>query len=334
VNAYVSGAAAISPTGFEWRGIATTIAKRAQDSAEARNLEVPEIPKAIDAGDHRAHKLMSRGARLAAVAMKRAIADAGWTAAACETAGAFLGVGASGGSMVELNAMLGASIENHTFSLERMAHAGLAACNPLFAFQLMNNFTLCHGSILAGLGGPNGALYSRGNGTLVALFEAMHAIESGDCERALAGGADSALHPVTQAELVRDGIRDLEAAEGAALLALTNTRDAAIAEVHNVAFGTAGEVESFVATVLQQSEADHVVIAPCNKSAREALRGSLRHLPLLDVTRALGESLAATPALAWVTALDLVASGQAQRVLALHIGVDGIAGSASFRRPL
>jgi hypothetical protein len=327
VKVYVSGAAAVSPVGFEWRGIAAKIADRAVVGITVRSFEVPEIPKAVDAGDHRAHKLMSRGARLAAIAMKRAVADAGWTTTACETVGAFLGVGASGGDMNELNAMLAASIEDHKFSLARMAQRGLAACNPLFAFQLMNNFTLCHGSILSGLGGPNGALYSRGNGTLMALFEAMHAIESGDCDRALAGGADCALHPVTHAELMRDGFRDLEASEGAALLALSNTRASAVAEVGGIWFGTAGSSPA------PPRDVDYVVIAPCSDAARDTLHKSTPKAPVLDVTLGLGESLAATPALAWVTALDLLATGQARTVLAMHIGVDGIAGSVVFARP-
>ena len=51
---------------------------------------------------------------------------------------------------------------------------------------------------------PNAALFSRGVGTVLALAEAHHAVASGECELALGGGADSALHPVTWAELRRD----------------------------------------------------------------------------------------------------------------------------------
>src|SRR5258706_3792825 len=118
--------------------------------------------------------------------------------------------------------MLAESLDSGSFSLARFGRQGLAACNPLFAFQLMNNFTLCHGAILAGLGGPNGALFSRGAGTFESLGAALDSLESAACDRALAGGADSAHHPVTRAELQREGLLDPRsgASEGSALLAL------------------------------------------------------------------------------------------------------------------
>ena len=100
-------------------------------------------------------------------------------------------------------ALLDESIEGGAFSLARFGEHGLGACNPLLAFQLMNNFTMCHGAILEGVGGPNGALFSRGAGTTAALIQAVHAIRQEDCDHAVAGGADSATHPVTRAELAR-----------------------------------------------------------------------------------------------------------------------------------
>src|SRR5262249_11982200 len=118
--------------------------------------------------------------------------------------------------------LLDASIVDGTFSLARFGDRGLAACNPLLAFQLMNNFTMCHGAIFEGLGGPNGAVFSRGAGTIAAIAEAVYAVRSGDCDRAIAGGADAPTHPVTLAELARDGFvsRGLVAADAAALVAL------------------------------------------------------------------------------------------------------------------
>jgi hypothetical protein len=101
-------------------------------------------------------------------------------------------------------------------SLARLGADGLLASNPLDTFRVLNNFTMCHGAILEGTTGPNGAFFSRGTGTVHALAEAVHAIESGDCERALAGGSDTALHPATWAELARDGFTDLVPSAGAA----------------------------------------------------------------------------------------------------------------------
>jgi len=216
----IAGASAISRYGATWRGLARALSDGG--SFPGVPAETPLAnPKARNA-----RKMMSRGAYLAAAALAELMREVGWSAAQREGAGYYLGVGASGGSLDDVTALLDASIvDNHgtrEFSTVAFGEHGLAACNPLLAFQLMNNFTLAHGAIFEGLGGPNGALFSRGSGTTAALIEAVHAIASGDCERAIAGGADSATHPVTAAELAREGFtaHGLEVAEGAGLLAL------------------------------------------------------------------------------------------------------------------
>jgi hypothetical protein len=214
----IVGAAAISQAGALAAGLGRTLVER-----RALPGVPPETPLANPKGRN-ARKMMSRGAYLAAAALGDLMHEVGWTDEQREAAGYFLGVGASGGSLDDVTALLDASLigEHPAFSLQAFGEHGLAACNPLLAFQLMNNFTLAHGAILEGLGGPNGALFSRGSGTTAALIEAVHAIRAGDCDRAVAGGADSATHPVTLAELTREGFiqRGLIAAEGAAIVAL------------------------------------------------------------------------------------------------------------------
>jgi hypothetical protein len=316
---YIMGASSISPAGFEWKGLSKVSAQESHT--------VADIPKALECGDHRAHKLMSRGARLAAVALRAAIVDAGWNAE-CTDAGAFMGVGASGGSMQELTEMLRASMIDASFSLEAFGTQGLAACNPLFAFQLMNNFTLCHGSILNGLSGSNAAFYSRGQGTLLALLEAASAIAEGDALHALAGGADSAHHPVTMAELRRDGFGAMIPSEGAAVLALSGAHSGALACIESCCLTMSGLPPLDALDAL-----DALVIAPWGSAARETLRSLAiaYKCPVLDTTELLGESLAATPAFAWVQALDLIANAGAHRVLAIHAGVDGRVGAVLLR---
>ena len=320
--AFVSGAASVSAFGFAWRGLGTALAtgqlgfsvssQLASSHSSVSASEVGEIPASIDVGNAKIQKLMSRTARLGAIAVQQALADARWEERR-EEIGFYFGVGASGGSMTELTEMLRASILDRQFSLARFGSAGLAACNPLFAFQLMYNFTLCHGAILNGVGGPNSAFYSRGNGTVAALFEAMHAIAEGDCERALAGGADSAVHAVTWAELTREGYakQGLIPGEGAALLALSSSEEKALAIVEHCIFQNSidGLTMDFDAGSI-----DFVVIAPWGEPARRALRRIVEvnfpHAAMLDISQSLGESLAATPALGWVVALDLLHSGK------------------------
>lgn len=338
---YVRGAAAVSAHGFDWRGLGRAVQAGATRPGESRQLaashgrvnafEVPAIPAGLDV-DARALKLMSHPARLAAVALRLALDDAGWGEAGREDLGLFMGVGASGGAMDELSAMLDASIVDQRFSVARFGQAGLAACNPLYAFQLMNNFTLCHGAILEGLGGPNGAFYSRGTGTLAALWEAWWQVADGQCAQALAGAADSALHPVTW-----DGLRETRSAlvpgEGAALLALSGEADGALARVAHVGFCGAAAWQAqdggsgLVAEMGALGPPDLVVLSAWDVAARDALRAvTAAHAAAahrVETAPHLGEALAATPALAWCVALDLLQGGAARRAWVLSAGPDG-----------
>lgn len=145
----------------------------------------------------RTARLMSRGAWLAAVAVRRALQ--GQTVNPAETA-AFLGVGPSSGAVNDIGRILSASTEDGAISLPRFARRGVAACNPLLTFQLMNNFTLCHAAIREGLQGPNGAFF---DGADHALREAIFALD--EAPHALAGAADTRLHPLSRREARQAG---------------------------------------------------------------------------------------------------------------------------------
>jgi hypothetical protein len=301
-------------------------------------FEVPPIPASMDAGDGRSRKAMSRPARLAAIAAREALS--GHPREAREGIGYFLGVGASGGPVGEMLAMLRPSLDEHDeVSLTRLGEQGLAASNPLFTFHVLNNFTLCHGAILEGTQGPSAAIFSRGGGTVRALAEAAAAIGDGDCDRALAGGADTALHTVTWSELGRDRFveRGLVPAEGAALILLARDGDAPICSLERATLVPAqrralGEALAEAPRI----EADHVILAPWGEPARASLaRFAAEASPgaeVLDVTRALGDSLAATPALAWACAIDAIASGASRRAVVLSAGIDGDLGVVSFTK--
>jgi 3-oxoacyl-(acyl-carrier-protein) synthase len=322
----IVGAAAVSPLGLGWRGLgdagnpnAATLLASTHPSVHG--FEVPAIAESRDAGDAKSRRLMSRSARFAAIAAHDALREAGWIERG--DVGYWLGVGASGGPLGEIVAMLKVSVDHGAVSLARLGAEGLLASNPLHTFQVLNNFAMCHGAILEGTGGPNGAFFSRGGGTVHALAEAVHAIESGDCDRALAGGADTALHPVTWAELVRDGFGGLVPSEGAAVLALARDGDAPLALVEHVSVGDDTQaVEG----------ADLIVIAPWGEPARSRLRELARDAAeIIDVTRWRGEALAATPALAWLAALDRIVAKRARRAAILSIGPDGELGVVVLR---
>ena len=324
----IVGAAAVSPMGLGWRGLSKPSAPHsatllAATHPDVRGFEVPPIPDVRDAGDAKSRRLMSRSARFAAIVARDALGEAGWTER--NDVGYWLGVGASGGSLSEIVAMLRIAKDGEALSLARLGGEGLAATNPLNTFQVLNNFALCHGAILEGTGGPNGGFFSRGAGTVHALAEAVHAIESGDCDRALAGGADTALHPVTWAELVRDGFaaKGLVPSEGAGVLALARHAVAPLAIVEYAGVGD---------DVGATRDADLIVIAPWGEPARTRLRELIPAAKeTLDVNAHHGESLAASPALAWLVALDRIVTRRVRRAAVLSIGPDGELGVVVLR---
>lgn len=336
----IVGAGAVSAHGLEWRGLGQILRSGRCQPTPSRELalshpgtlsfEVESLAAPESVVEKRARVLMSRSAVLSAMATSAVLRDAGWREG-LENVGFYLGVGASGGSLAELTAMLVASVENRELSLPRFGDQGLAAVNPLFAFQLMNNFTLCHSAIFHGTQGPNAAFFSRGSGTVVALLEAAHALLDDECDRALAGGADSSVHGVTWAELVREGwvAQGLVAGEGAALLALAHPT------ATESALGFLDYVAVAAHTDLDCSDADAVIVVPWGPPARDSLlsfaEAALPGRPVLDLSTILGEALAASPALGWTVALDLLASEQLGRVLVLSRGLDGDLGIVAIR---
>jgi hypothetical protein len=336
----VVGAAAICEAGTGWRGLG----EAALVTSGGTYVKLPGMPAESPLANPKARKMMSRGAYLAARCLADLLADVTWRRA---NVGYFLGVGASGGSLDDVTALLDASIVDGQFSLEKFGDAGLAACNPLLAFQLMNNFTLCHGAILEGIGGPNAALFSRGTGTTAALIEAVWAIGSGDCDHALVGGADSATHPVTHAELVREGFveRGQQPAEGAALIALgdgtTGARTMGIIEGAAIAHGQSpADLERCLAdtdpTGASIKPIDLVVIASWGPPASFAIRtwvtARMPSALVVDISDMLGDTLAAAPALGWVVALDALVAGHGTHALVVGAGVDGDTGMARIAR--
>jgi hypothetical protein len=287
----------------------------------------------------RARKMLSRSAYLAACCL----ADLLRAISADRTAIAYyLGVGGSAGSLDDVTPILDAAIADDAFSLPAFGNRGLAACNPLLAFQLMNNFTMCHGAILEGLGGSNGAIFSRGAGTVAALAEAMHAVRTGEAACAITGGADVATHPVTLAELAREGrlAQGLVPADGAALLALgaaTSSSDDVILEGCAHASGRGrviGEaIDDAIARARAPGTPSTVVLAAWGPPAADALvsYATARFANAAVQAAAPGETLAATPAFAVVAAARALRAAPG-RTLVITLGVDGDPGAVVLSR--
>lgn len=356
----IVGAGAVTPIGAEWRGFGRAVLEKrieyrhvapvGEHGPTRLGFPAAEIPAELDV-DLSSRRRMSHAARLSAIAARLAVRDAGW-AAPLDDAGFFLGVGPSGASIDELTALLRASSPGGVFDPKAVGTAGLRACNPLFTFQTMNNFTLCHAAIQEGTRGPNLALFSRGAGTVTAMAEAAWAITEGSCARALAGAADSALHPMTWAEGSREGwLEGVHPAEGAALLALeplgapktiavlerayvesgrVSTTTDALSRALDALADIADSIEAAVVSSALPQERARLEMAPMRRLG--ASRGP-DGAKVLRLHRFGGESLAATPAMAAVAALDmLVASTSMARFAAITVGIDGDVAVTVLRR--
>jgi Beta-ketoacyl synthase, N-terminal domain len=320
----VVGVGAASAAGLGRQAIVDVLLSECEAPASAA---VPDAALDADPTPARARGRVSRSAVLAAIATRGALREAGWTDQRHEL-GFFLGVGASGGALGEIEAILGASLEGGTLSLARLGSVGLGVSNPLFTFSTLHNFTLCHGAILEGIGGPNAAFFSRGGGTLVALAEAVQALADGDCSQTLVGGADTALHPITWAELVERGhaTEGLVPGEGSAILALGGGGR----PIANLEY----QAMNALPVSFDGPGPSHVVLAPWGDPPRGRLSTLARQrfpgARLLDLTSRLGECLGAQPALGWAAAVELVGRGVASRVLVLSEGLDGVTGAVVF----
>lgn len=280
--------------------------------------------------DARSRKLMSQPAQLAAMALKLLLEQVNWDSTSYLDTGFYLGVGASGADMQQLHAMLALCIHEQTFSVADFGRASLAACNPLFAFQLMNNFTLCHAAILHGIGGPNSAFYSRGMGTFSALQEAHWQIRSGALEQAISGAADSALHPVTWAQ-ISQAWPELIPAEGAALLALSASADQALAQLGEMYLFR--QLQDFTLPQSWQagstSSTGNVLLVACaSRQQFAAIHSKLHSLGhtrqnIIALGAVMGEALAASAALAWLAGLAyLLETPHLENIWVLSMGLD------------
>lgn len=121
------------------------------------------------------------------------------------------------------------------------------------------------------------------------------------------------------------------------MLALAAEAPAPLAWVTRAAFGPWREDagRELDEAGLRAVEPDLIVLAAWGDPARASLLRAVAELfptaSVLDASR-LGESLAATPALAWSAALDRVASGAAERALVVSAGVDGDLGAVALAR--
>jgi hypothetical protein len=281
-----------------------------------------------------AQRLMSRSALLAYQATRAVLADSGWQPADLAAAGLFMGVGASGSDVGQLQRILVASFVDGHFAATQFGDRGLRACNPLFAFQLMNNFVMANTAMLIGTQGPNAVLFSRGAGTTLALDEAIAALREGECTLALVGGADCATHPVTELEnRYASKFRSAyEPREGAAMFALQRVA---------APTGRWRIVDLQCSTHVWPQPPLHIVLGVrpnanvyvdgwCSDAVRDVAAALTEVTPAIAVGTG-HDTLAAGPALSWMAALQAAPANVVQLAV-VHIDINGDMTAVHFAR--
>jgi hypothetical protein len=310
-------------------------------------------------------RLMSPSAARVYQALPLALASGAIPPAQAAQAACYLAVGSSGASLPDLTALLAGSLDDRgAFSLAAFAERGLASAHPLLAFALMNNFTLCHAAIAAGLTGESSAYFARGSDALWAVSRAVQSIVDADTVLALTGGADAATHPVTLAELAR---LDLAAAvtptDAAALLLLAPLGslsppsitlswplllpcdadlDSPVASLlpHQARLRARAPASALAAVFAQLAAPPTAVLLTaalpaCAQRLLAALATQAPGIPCHVLSHA-GETMAAGPALAIVAACDFLAQhtplASPASVLVLSLGLDGPLGAVVLSR--
>jgi hypothetical protein len=125
---------------------------------------------------------------LAVVAAGRALESAGLGGPLGERVGLFLAVGYIPFEEKDIDLLLGGSLEDGRFSMERFSTDGYTRVNPLITFRCLSNMPAYHVSVNFDLQGPYFVTYPGPGQFYVALQEALSALESGRVDAALVGG--------------------------------------------------------------------------------------------------------------------------------------------------
>jgi 3-oxoacyl-[acyl-carrier-protein] synthase II len=159
-------------------------------------------------------KYMSDTAVLACVAAREALSQAqARERFHHERIGLYAGLGMQSANPSEMHPIIAGSLdERGNVSLEKLGTRGLSAAPPTLSFKILSNMPACLVSILEEVKGPNLVFSPWESQTAAALAEAVQAVESGEVDCAIAGGADAAASPsavlfLTQSGLLRRGER-------------------------------------------------------------------------------------------------------------------------------
>jgi 3-oxoacyl-[acyl-carrier-protein] synthase II len=199
-RAVVTGIGAITPVGLtapeSWANLVNGVSGAGPVTlfdASAMSVRIAAEVKGFEPGrymDTKEAKRMARYAQMAVAAAREAAEDAGLVINDDERLRAATCVATGAGGLVE-------SHEQY----ELLQSRGSKAVSPFYVPMIAPNMGACHVAMQLGLRGPALASVAACASGLYSFIEAKHLIGSGIADVVLAGGAESAMHPLPMSSL-------------------------------------------------------------------------------------------------------------------------------------
>jgi len=169
--------------------------------------EVPDyrIQDHVPKTHRKATKLMCRDIELAVIAARDAIASSGLITKGIDPehvnvdptrVGINVGAGMISCDLVELAPATAASTTDGQFDLRKWGRQGLELITPLWLLKYLPNMLACHISIIHDIQGPSNTITCAEASAHLAIGEAAQVVARGDADVALAGAAETKVHPL------------------------------------------------------------------------------------------------------------------------------------------
>jgi 3-oxoacyl-[acyl-carrier-protein] synthase II len=214
----VTGLGAVSPLGLSadqtWAGLCAgrcgiARIKAFDPTGLACELagEVPDyrIQDYVPKTHRKATKLMCRDIELAVIAAQDAIVGSGLVTKGVNPEhitvdptrmGINIGAGMISCDLVELAPAVGVSTTDGRFDLRKWGKQGLEQITPVWLLKYLPNMLACHISIIHDIQGPSNTITCAEASAHLSIGEAAQVVARGDADVALAGGAETKIHPL------------------------------------------------------------------------------------------------------------------------------------------
>ena len=213
----ITGVGVISPIGIGQDNFWNSLISNRSGIDYLTSFDTDELPspfaaevKDFKAGDllrdRKFLKVMSRDMQLGVASANLAMQDTGLSDGDIDPyrLGVVYGAGRMTTHPTELaSAVAACQDEDDEFSMTRWGEGGMVRIAPLWLLRQLPNMPACHISIDHNARGPNNTITSRDASALLALSEAVRAIEAGRVDAMIVGACSSNIHPVDIAKFHR-----------------------------------------------------------------------------------------------------------------------------------